>query len=252
MIINKNKNNFHMKNNVEINNKKLNQKNKLDYKLEFNHNLPKNKYWIQFDTDKLPLNFSKWILIDIKKIDKKSLTHKNGMDFFCLNNYGFVVIESFREDFLMEFGEILYKVKKGRKYIPIFNSINNINIVLNTNVSIYVDPNYDNIFYHKCLDNLYIFLSDYNIIYHNFLLDPYNNIENNKNLNDKTLVYILGYYSLIYDYNTFKQVEPNNYYFEYEKSNPNPNSNSNSNYTKEINFIDQFLQYEIIKIISFV
>jgi hypothetical protein len=82
-----------------------------------------DKYLLSFNCDQMPINFDKWIQLDIEKI-KLSNTNLikilNDNIYLCLNKYLYVVIESNENDFTIEFARVHCKVQKGKKYIPIF------------------------------------------------------------------------------------------------------------------------------------
>jgi hypothetical protein len=76
-----------------------------------------DKYYLIFDTNKLPIDFDKWIELNTKSIELKN--NNNQTNLLNLNQYYFVVIDS-EIDFYIEIGGAYYIFQKGIKYFPYF------------------------------------------------------------------------------------------------------------------------------------
>lgn len=215
----------------------------IDMNIEkINNNTMKDNYFIRFDTDKLPFDFDKWIQIDIKKMDEKFISVRDKNVFLKIKKYSFVVIESYDEDFMIEIGGLLSKIEKGRKYLPIMSEYHDTYIKLSPNLSIYVNSKYNDDSHDINSDYFFMFSCSHHVIFDNLKL--FNDCSNDSY---SLLIYSMGMYGYISNYrlsyfNKHDIVDLNKFYYEYE------NLNASSNYMEMINYIDNFFQYEIIKI----
>jgi hypothetical protein len=148
-----------------------------------------------------------------------------------LNNYGFVVIESFEENFSMSFGEKFYFIEKGRKYIPIKYGFHDVYIRSSKNLKIYIEPNYKYKDYSPYFNNLYRFLNKYTVIYCNLKLI------------DNTNFYLIGWNMYELSDKPIKSIDENKFYYEYIKY-----FNMHDSLYDEIYFIDKYIQYGTIMI----
>lgn len=209
------------------------------------------KYAIKFNTDSIPVDWNQWIQLDIKKIPSLYCMH----GYFSLDSFGFVVIESFDEDFDIELGGTNYKFDKGRKYIPIFYGVHSARIKIKENLKIYVGPGYNKDFNNlenpidlknpdmsdKFLNGdsrggnpLWYFLYQFPIIYENLNLNKSHDLY----YKDCSLVFTNGMYG--YGHFQSNSIPIENFYFDYIN---NANGSEDT-----ISFIDNFVQHDIIKI----
>lgn len=213
------------------------------------------KYLIEFNTNSLPIDWDKWILLDEKIINLN--LDSNG--YFSLDDFGFVVIESFDEDFELQMGGKYLAFEKGRKYIPIFSGCHFANIKIKQGLKIFFGPGYSVDFnninsycwtkkHHDDIDMnivlygdirggnyLWYFLSKFGIIYKNF------NLKNNELTQvNNYFITIAGLYGCINLLTKFISVE--DFYSDYIKL---------ANGLEDVvYFIDEFVQYDIIKILE--
>lgn len=200
------------------------------------------KYYLSFDTNKLPLDFDKWIQLDIQQYDLIKNTYHNTNCLF-LNEYYYVVIEA-KMNFNMYFGGIKYEFEKGLKYLPAFPVHHNVQIDITPEIKIYIEPNiYNRIKINKIAydfkyypsNELHSLLNNFPHMYENFNINDENNIN-----------YIMSFYhgiSTIAHKNCQKNINENEFYLEIEKD------KDNQNYP--IYLYDKYIQYEFFKIYCF-
>ena len=176
-------------------------------------------------------------------------------------SFGFVVIESFDEDFELEMGGKNYLFEKGRKYIPIFYCYHSARIKNKKGLKIFFGPGYfddfNDIDYYeftkKYVDKtilnlnlnlsvdikggnlLWYFILNFMVIYKNFNLKknemaPVNN----------HLLMCSGLYDCINVSTKFISIE--DFYSDY--------INKANGSEDVIYFIDEFIQYDIMKIVE--
>jgi hypothetical protein len=197
------------------------------------------KYYISFDTDKLPINFEKWIELDFNTIKLKTKYSIENLLF--LNQYYHVVIDS-KSDFYMEFGGCNYTFTAGIKYLPTFPLYHEVLIKITSDIKIFVEPNIYN--YVQIQKNKYNyeyecdmeFEYDYELkkIFRCFKYkyDNLNIIDGKRNIFSDVL------YSLSISKIIENNSDENELYFDLE----------NNNYEYLINIIDKYVQYDFIKI----
>jgi hypothetical protein len=198
------------------------------------------KYHLSFDTDKLPLDFDKWIQLDIKENDLKKVQKHTDSNFLFLNEYYYVVIEA-KNNFNMHIGGIEYKIEKGLKYFPTFPKYHNFYVEITGETNIYIDPSifdrvkvkkipYD---YEYFPDNeLFTLLNNFQYSYKNL-----NFIDNLDEYLDEHLVVVHDVCGIL-PKNKIKYVGENELYLDIEKNNKN----------YPIYLYDKYIQYEFIKI----
>ena len=197
-------------------------------------------YYLQFDTNKLPLDFENWIKLDIQQDDLKKKIHGDDNCIF-LNEYYYVVIEA-KNDFYMYFGGMKYELEKGTKYIPRFPLYHDIFIEITPEINIYIEP------------NMYNHVKVQKILYdHNY--KPYNELLSLLNVYPYmycNLNIVSGYYinyDLVVDCEMSgsvpkkekKNISEEEFYLDIEKQNLN----------YPIHLYDKYIQYEFIKIYKF-
>ena len=204
----------------------------LDNNLHFTHEKEfNNKFLINFDTNLMPCDFENWIQLEISCIDENLIKNIDCNDMIFLNNYGFVVIESFDENFLMWFGGTMYRIEKGRKYLPMIYGYHDVYVRISKNLKIYIEPHYKYKNYDRLFNDFYKFLIGYTIIYSNLKLIDYLNY------------YLIGYATYELSKKPIKCIDENEFYTEYVK-----HFNLHKNLNGEIYFIDKYIQYGTIKI----
>lgn len=214
----------------------------------------KNEYVIEFNANSLPIDWNKWIQLD-KKIINLNISHNK---YFCLDNFSFVVIESFDEDFELKINVSIYEFEKGRKYIPI-PSFSFIHIKIKKGLKIFFSPgysyninsncwkkNYDKTTYDKKNingyikgDSLWYFMNFFRVILQNLNL-----INNQLIIDDANLIMISGHYVYCNELklkNT-KSVSIDDFYSDY--------LNKANGLVDIVYFIDEFVQSDIIKILQ--
>ena len=201
--------------------------------------MDKKKYYLHFDTNKLPLDFENWIKLDIQQDDLKK---KYGCDnCLFLNEYYYIVIEA-KNNFYMCIGGMEYELEKGTKYIPRFPLYHDIFIKITPEINIYIEPNMYN-----CVKVQKI-LYDYNYRPYNELLSLLNvfpymycnlNIVSGHFINSDLVVdsEMCGSVPKIEK----KNINEEEFYLDIEKQNLN----------YPIYLYDKYIQYEFIKIYKF-
>lgn len=237
------------------------EKNNKDYDFIYSFELYE-KYLISFNCNQMPLNFDQWIQLDIEKVKSSNnnlIKIMNENTYLCLNNYLYVVIESYEKDFNIEFAKVQCKVQKGKKYIPIFPIYHDFYIELNENIKIYIESD---IFYNqKPEENKYMELEKYNST--KYLYDKSNNllfnllqnyqivldnfiIINDNYFTNKNLVIKSG--MIFTEPNPIKKIDENKFYFELEKI--KKGFDTNNKILNEINLLDNYVQYNFISFYS--
>lgn len=226
-----------------------------------------NKYLIDFDTDKLPLDFEKWKIFDVEKIKKSTnnplIEFVFGEYYLSLENFDYVVVESIVDNFKIKYGNTFYLIEKGRKYLPIL-SIHKFKIRITNDIKIYTDQNnttnvttnsnikYNqiNVFhqiynYNKNNNELFNLLRNYSIRLNNFNIifeTTHNNFNLEINKFKKTFLFIHG--TIIYSNDKYIKINENEFYYDIVKYKNDKNLN-------EINLFDKYIQYDFIKIYKF-
>lgn len=227
---------------------------------------------ISFDTNQMPLDFDKWIELDIKKIihskdDINKTITLNSEIYLLLNNYFYVVIELYDEDFtiLLSGIEHTHRIGKGRKHIPIFALCNRMYIKITNNLKIYVESNnfmnqklypeskfnfadYDilghknNLAYLKANNELFNLLRNFPILYNNF---KFTDTNTNSNDSFKALSIQYGFFTFIQG--EINNIDDNVFYhlIENYKNNEEPKK-----ILSEIQLFEKYYQHGFIKFIS--
>lgn len=213
-------------------------------------NLLANEYCMIFDTNKLPLDFDKWIKLKIE--DEDLVKTVNLHNCLLLNNYYSVVIDA-DVDFNVVIGGHIYKLKKGKKYFPFFPCYHYFYVQIDLYVNIFVEPNiYKKIKFDKTFTFSCYYLNELTELFNyclNNLIDNaitpnnntciYTNVNILDDLKNQDLILKGGMMtSMILNY---INIDIEKYYFILEKSN------------KEflIPLLDKYIQYEYIKICKF-
>lgn len=224
-----------------------------------------NKYFISFDTNKLPIDFDKWIKLENNMFtyDYKNISKKSNIDIFknfnwlFLNQYYYVVVES-KSDFYMSCGSAIYKFEKGIKYLPIFPHYHDIYLKITSDVNVFIEPDiYDYFVIKKNKFNynyepkqeLFNLLTDFQFMYSNLNFTSVKNLNNedinnyvnqNKTCEHKLVIENGMMTTLIYEmYN--KNIDENELYLNLEMNGCD----------FLINTIDKYVQYEFIKFYKF-
>lgn len=196
----------------------------------------KHKYVVKFNTDALPIDWKEWTKLDIQ--NEKIHNKQHGI-FISLNSFKFVVIELLDEDFEIEFDCVLYEIKRGRKYLPIFDSTHKVFIKIKKNLNIFVKydltpflalretPNHIMV-----IEPLWVFLNNIGLVYEHF------NAFNKKSFNNDSIFVFYRYmYGLVP--NNVVSVQFDDFYSDCV--------NNGIFNELEVNFIDKYVQHDIIK-----
>lgn len=194
-----------------------------------------DKYYLIFDTDKLPIDFDKWIQLDTNKVKLKN-------NLLFLNQYYCVVIDS-EIDFFIEMGGSYYIFQKGIKYLPYFPAYHDTYIKIEPGIKIFTDPTiYD--YYHiqnnkydrkiKFNDELSKIFNCFRYVYGELDFRPdderygYNLVVENEMSGIRKII-------------KKNHIDPNELYFDLESN----------NFKDLIYFIDKYLQYDFLNIYIF-
>ncbi len=208
-----------------------------------------NKYYIHFDTNKLPLDFNKWVKLDNNLLEYKkygiTLEYDNkytNNNYLFLNKYNSVVINS-KKDFNLETGGCMYTFEKGIKYLPIFPQYHSIDIQMNNDIEIYVEPqiyNHNEIeknkfnYYDSNLKNeLTLLLENFKYMYGNLNIIS-------EDYKDMNLVVDNGCSGTVPKVSN-KNIDVDEFYFDLETF----------GFENLINPIDKYVQFDFIKIFKF-
>lgn len=236
-------------------NEKINLKKEIISKV---NNKCLQKYVVEFNTNSLPIDWNQWILLDEKIINLNLNT--NG--YFSLDKFGFVVIESFDEDFELEMGGNCMVFEKGRKYIPIFCGCYCAFIKINKGLKIFIGPGYADDFnninsycwtgkHHNDIDinivlngdirggnHLWYFLANFSVIYKNL------NLKNNElvQVNNHFGMSSGMYGNVTNRFSNYNFISIDDFYSDYIKL---------ANGLEDVvYFLDEFVQCDIIKILK--
>jgi hypothetical protein len=195
------------------------------------------KYYIEFNTNILPLNFNEYISIDIEKELYKQIFNStcclkmNELGFLYLNDFLEIVIES-SDDLILQVGGINFTLKKGIYYIPFFVKYHAYFIKKSDGLKMYHCNNSS--------DFLRKFLPNHKVIFKNII-----------NIDSNDVLICMNSMAGFTPYNnidkTFKE-SSSEFYFEYEKSN---DSTNNEHISENIHCIDNYVQNDFIKIYKY-
>lgn len=200
------------------------------------------EYIIEFNTNSLPIDWNNWIMLNEKAINSKI----DSKEYYCLDDFKFVVIESFNDDFEFIIGGISYLFEKGRKHIPIFYGVHSMRIKIKKGLKIFYNPaeylidfngkNNTIITKANCYEkdnSFWYFLCYFCVIYKNL---------KSHNIDDKQFVKKWGMYGYDKISNCINSSFVDSFYNDFA------NINKIDNFENVIYFIDQFIQHDIIKI----
>lgn len=207
------------------------------------------KYCMIFDTNKLPLDFDKWIQLPIESNDLKNTANLNNC--LLLNTYYSIVVDA-DIDFNVVIGGSIYKLKKGKKYFPVFPLYHDFYVQISLYVKIFIESNiYESIKINKnSFNNTYHSTNELTELFYYYIHDFTNN---NNILNNYTYIFtnvdildcenknhdLISKSGMMGDFKlNCKNTDVDKFYFVLEKN--------NKNYL--IQLLDKYIQYEFIKI----
>lgn len=186
------------------------------------------EYVIEFNTNSLPIDWNNWIVLNEKSINLKM----DSKGYYCLDSFKFVVVDSLNENFEFIIGGVSHLFEKGCKHIPIFGGIHSVRIRIKKGLKIFYNPDEYLIDFDK--DNsFWYFLCNFCVIYKN--LQSYNT-------NGKQLIKHHGIYGYCKILNYVSLSSVDSFYYNFI------NINKIDSFENVIYYIDQFIQYDIIKI----